>query len=237
MRVAAAMLGLVPWWGAPAAAPGGSAGEVLDRVIQTYAGCRTYQDSGVVTTVFVEKRGPRTTKRPFRTALVRPDRFRFEFRERALSEEERRYIVWRSGDEVWKWWDIKPGAVKQPSLSMGLAGATGVSGGSAQLIPALLLPEEVRGARLRNLEALTLLPEADLGGVRCLRLQGQQGPDPVTIWVDAATYLIRRVDTGHAFGDFRTETTTTYEPTLDGEVAEAALAFGVPLKAEGPAER
>src|SRR5262245_30622258 len=66
--------------------------DVLDRMAKAYAGCKSYRDSGVVKTVFIEATGNRTVEKPFTTAFVRPDRFRFEYKEEA-GGQERRYIV------------------------------------------------------------------------------------------------------------------------------------------------
>src|SRR5438477_379323 len=74
--------------------------DVLDRMAKTYAGCKSYHDSGVVKTVFVQANGNRTVEKPFTTAFVRPDRFRFEYKEKEGGGPERRYIVWRQGKEV-----------------------------------------------------------------------------------------------------------------------------------------
>src|SRR5262249_45207002 len=72
--------------------------DVLDRMAKAYAGCKSYRDTGVVKTVFVEATGNRTVEKPFRTAFVRPDRFRFEYTEKRGGREDR-YIVWRKGKE------------------------------------------------------------------------------------------------------------------------------------------
>src|SRR3954462_9452053 len=78
---------------------------LLDRMAEAYGGCKSYHDSGVVKTVFVQATGNRTVERPFTTAFVRPDRFRFEYKEKPDGAPERRYVVWRRGKEVQTWWD------------------------------------------------------------------------------------------------------------------------------------
>jgi outer membrane lipoprotein-sorting protein len=113
--------------------------DVLDRMAKAYAGCKSYRDSGVVKTVFIEATGNRDVEKPFTTAFVRPDRFRFEYKEEA-GGQERRYIVWRKGKEVQTWWDVKPGVEKPESLNLALAGATGVSGSSEPVREVLLSP-------------------------------------------------------------------------------------------------
>jgi hypothetical protein len=212
------------------------AGKILDRVAQAYAGCRTYRDTGVVRTVFIKGEQRRTTERRFRTAFVRPDRFRFEFSERTCCEDQGRYIISMNGPEILTWWEIKPGVEKPPSLVEALGAAAGVSAGSSRSIPGLLLPDELRGGRLTAMKDTALLPDADLDGVRCLRVEGGWGKDRLILWIDSDTYLVRRIDLGHTFDDFRTETTTLYEPTIDQEIGEDALAFGAPLAKAAPSK-
>ncbi|MGH7731561.1 MAG: hypothetical protein ACRENJ_09980 [Candidatus Eiseniibacteriota bacterium] len=44
---------------------------------KAYGECTSYYDSGVVRLVFVTADGNFTEEKPFTTAFVRPDRFRF----------------------------------------------------------------------------------------------------------------------------------------------------------------
>src|SRR5262245_59269314 len=86
-----------------------SAHELLDRMALSYANCQTYRDTGVVKTIFFQANGKRTINKPFSTAFIRPNRFRFEYRERRGDEDENRYLIWSNGLQVQTWWDAKPG--------------------------------------------------------------------------------------------------------------------------------
>jgi hypothetical protein len=234
-----------------------TAGEILERMATTYAKCKTYQDSGCVTTIFIQGDGQRTDKKPFSTTYVRPARFRFEFKSSFDGDTWHRYIVWADGGDARTWWDIRPGVSQQPSLSLGLAGATGVSGGSAHTVPALLMPDSIGGRRLTDLTQLKRLEDAKFDGVDCFRIQGrlliEVGPaererrrqevmkvtgrdlgtpvrGPATLWIDRSTFLLRRIDEQTQFDDFRTESTTTYEPLLDVAIADSQLRFDPPDK-------
>ena len=116
-----------------------TAKQVLDRMSKTYAGCKTYGDSGVVKTLFVQDTGTRTVEIPFKTAFVRPGQFRFEYK-----NGTDRHIIWSKGKDVQTWWDLQPGIQKPESLQLAVAGATGVSSGSAARIPAMLMPDSSR---------------------------------------------------------------------------------------------
>jgi len=204
-----------------------TAKQILDRTVKTYADCKSYRDSGLVKTVFVRNSGNQTVERPFTTAFVRPDRFRFEYTDKQ-GGRDLRHLVWRKGDEVQRWWDVKPGVEKPVSLGLALAGATGVSGGSAQTVPALLLPKEVGGRRLTDLTGAKRLEDAKLDKVDCIRIEGKYADKPTTLWIDSKTFLVRRIDAQNIFKDFRTEVTTTYDPAIDEEIPDQKLVFDPP---------
>jgi outer membrane lipoprotein-sorting protein len=201
--------------------------DVLDRMAKVYAGCKSYRDSGVVKTVFIQDANNHTVEKPFTTAFVRPDRFRFEYKEKQ-DGQERRYLVWRKGKEVQTWWDIKPGIEKPESLDLALAGATGVSGVSAHTVPALLLPNEVGGRRLTDMTGAKRIEDAKLDKVDCFRIEGKYADSPMTLWIDKKTFLVRRIDSQQKFGNFRTEATTTYDPVTDDEIPDKKLEFDPP---------
>jgi hypothetical protein len=235
-----------------------SAAEILKRMGAIYGSCKTYQDSGEVTTAFNGSGPGFSNTKPFSTAFVRPARLRFEFRSAFLPYDNhwRRYLVWADGAKTRTWWDDKPGIVESPSLELALAGATGVSGGSAQTVPAMLMPGRVWGRPLTDLVDLQRMEDALLGKAVCFRIQGalrgvndpelqermrqqilkSSGRDPGittqeprTLWIDRSLFVLRRIDAAsQSSAGLRTQTLTTYEPSLDEVVAESQLRFDVP---------
>jgi outer membrane lipoprotein-sorting protein len=201
---------------------------IIAQMKKTYANSQTYQDTGVVTTTFIQSSGNWIDEKPFSTAFVRADRFRYEYKE-TQSSNEYRYIIWRNGPEVLSWWDVTPGINTEDSLDMAIAGATGVSGGSAHTISALLLSDEISGRQLTDITESQRIDNAAIDGVNCYRIQGKFAGDPMTIWIEAATFLVRRIETQHTFSNFSTETVTTYSPILNGAITDAILAFNPPL--------
>ena len=213
----------------PEAVPG--AKEILKRVATTYAFCRSYQDSGVVETTFIQPDRNWRERKPFSTAFVRPNRFRFEFRSKiGNGGGEDRYLVWREGSSVRTWWDLKPGVETPMSLDLALAGATGVSDKSAHTVPALLLPEEIGGRRITDLLEPARIEDGLVGATACYRVVGNLMTQATTLWIDKASFLIRQIDAKMDFGNFRTKETTTYEPAIDVAVAESLLKFDPPGK-------
>ena len=235
-----------------------SAAEILERMIGTYANCKTYQDSGEVTTAFSGSGPSFSNTKPFSTAFVRPARFRFEFKSAFLPYDNhwQRYLVWADGAKTRTWWDVTPGIVESPSLESALAGATGVSGGSAQRVPAMLMPGRVWGRPLRDLLDLQRVEDAPLGNAVCFRIHGTPGGDnnpkleersrqqilkisgldpgittqkPRTLWIDRSLFVLRRVDAAsESTTGLHTQTSTTYEPSLDEAVTESHLKFDAP---------
>jgi RNA polymerase sigma factor (sigma-70 family) len=203
-----------------------SAQQIVDRMAKAYADCKTYRDSGLVKTLFVEIGGNRTVEKPFTTAFVRPDRFRFEYKEN-VGGQETRFIIWSSAKEVQTWWDIQPGIEKGKSLDLALGGAAGVSGLASLNIPQLLLPDKLGRSRLALKEAKRA-DDGKLDKVECFRVEGKFGGNPITVWIDKKSYLVRRIDEQATFDTFRTEQTTTYDPTIGEKITDKMLAFDPP---------
>src|SRR5262249_7492015 len=128
--------------------------------------------------------------------------------------------------------------------------------GSAHTVPALLLPGRLEGLRLSDLADLALLQDGQIEGAACYRLQGRlnlppldpaeeeqvradlarltgRAPprveeSPLTVWLDRATLLVRRIEQSARFEAFQTEDVTDYQPEADGAIGDDELAFGAP---------
>ncbi len=201
---------------------------ILERIAKAYAECYTYQDTGTVRTVFISEKRRWTEETKFDTAFARPTMFRFEFRKRAGAYEEDVYIVHRDENGTSVYWDLSDAMRSPESLASALAGATGVSGGSAHTVPVLLLPNEVSGRRVTNISEPKRITDSECMGGDCFRITGNYGNSPMTLWVDKETYLLRIIKKQTGFDDFRTETMTTYEPIINSEIDDNALTFNAP---------
>ena len=218
-----------------------TADQLLDRMSKAYATCKSYRDSGTVKNVYIRADGEQTVEKPFTTAFVRPDRFRFEYRDQKTNNRQYRYIIWSDGKVVQTWWDVRPGIEKPDSLAMALESATGVSSGAARRMPGLLISDPLgAGWEIKRLRDLKRLDDAKLDTVDCFRVQGETGTrtqtpvtftrGPVTLWIEKSTFLVRRIDEQGKFDTFRTEQTTTYDPVFDGEITDKMLEFDPPKK-------
>jgi len=205
-----------------------TAEQVLERMAKAYANCKTYRDSGNVKTVFFSAGGKRTVNKPFETAFVRPNVFRFEYRDRRGDEENNRYLIWSDGKAIRSWWDVRPGIEKPESIGRALAAATGVSGGSARRVPSLLMRDDFPGAAAARVTDLKRIEDATQFNVDCFRVEGKYAGSIETLWLDKETFLLRRIDSPKESPTFRTEVTTTYDPVVDGEITDQMLIFDPP---------
>jgi len=246
MGLAALLLALA---GTATAQPAPGAGDnasltpemILLKMKRTYAACRSYRDTGEVRTSSTTDGGHFGSELPFATAFVRPDRFRFEFTDQGLGERRAKYIVWVSGDEVRSWWDAQPGVRQPGSLGEALQVAAGVSGSSSVRVPEMLLP--AIGGESAVLLGAERIEDGDDRGVECFRIRGKSRPTPytltmgkrqvtvkdesVTLWIDRASFLLRKVEQNRTFQSYREEATTLYSPALNVDVQPGDLAFGV----------
>jgi hypothetical protein len=213
-----------PWGGAMAAQ------RVLLTMARAYGTCLSYRDTGLVRTTYLKPNGKRTVLKPFSTAFVRPDRFRFEYREPRAQGKQSRCIVWRQRKKVRTWEDARPGAQGPGSLATALAAAARGSGGSAHTVPAMLMRIEVGGGRPVELERMRRIEDRMLGKVDCYLVQGRYDDAPATFWVEKRTGLLWRIDSQHDFGTFRTQETTTYKPSFNAAIPPTLLAFNAPTR-------
>jgi outer membrane lipoprotein-sorting protein len=244
--VAATLVLAAPAFAGDPPAPAGSAEatpvQILLKMERTYRSCRSYRDSGVVVSTILTDGGRAGSERPFGTAFVRPGRFRFHFTDPGLGERSSTYIVWSDGAQVRSWWDAKPGVRNPGSLYDALTVATGISGGSSTRVPGMLLADEFGGAPL--LVAPERMADAADRGVDCFLIRGKSRQTPytlqmgaqtltvqdetITLWIDKATYLLRKVEEDRTYDTYHEKTVTTYSPEMNVEVPASELAFDAP---------
>jgi len=186
---------------------------------EAYKSCTSYRDSGVSMLKVID--GP-IVRKPFKTAFVRPARFRFECSQwTPLSKLV--FVVWTNGT-VFKSYSPAEGWKSHDNLHLPLAAATGVSGGTAAIVPELLLPADVSGFPLTEMMTnVERLADADVGTARCYCLRGRLADFTITIWIDQQTNLLLRMERlMQSDGDEATEI-TTYEPEIDIQIGDADL--------------
>ena len=74
-----------------------------------------------------------------------------------------------------------------------------------------------------------LAEDGESDKVDCFRVEGKLGSNPITLWIDKKSYLLRRIDEQAQFDNFRTEQTTTYDPIINEQITDKMLKFDPPV--------
>lgn len=169
---------------------------LVRRILRANAEVRAYADRGEVRELFDARRVAVT----FATSFRRPRSFRFDFESphpyRPLRDCSSRASIGYDKNGPYFWsshYDSAPTIEDEESLLMAVAGATGISRGSAHTIATLLIPETGPGI-LERLRSVRTLPSTTIQGTYCLGLVGRHpAGGQVLIYVGARDLLVRKV--------------------------------------------
>ncbi len=202
------------------------ANAILRRMFGVYAACASYRDNGTSVNRYTE----RQSETIFKTAFRRPMDFRFEY---TKDRPGVRMIVHRD-EEGARYWFYADEEIKNASLKMAIASATGVSGLTAFTVPHMLLPDEIDGRGFLSYENWTTGEDSEEAGRPCYRIERHYGEgDSETLWIDKMSLLLVRHDQARTvrrsmIEAFKTERSTLYVPEIDVEISEAELRFDAP---------
>jgi hypothetical protein len=215
--------------------------EVLSKVGEVYRNLTAYRDEGTAVTKFERTVAAHATERHFTTAYLSPGQFRFEFTEARVAQGSSQYVVWKNGEEVKSWWTLRPEVKRHENLDSAIAGATGVSGGTAYTIPSILIKEAAwKGGTWISSAGSYRIDDGVERGVTCFRIQrltstqavkhgGMETPatkGKETYWISKDAFLLLRIDSETDFGSFLARGTVQYFPTINSPLPATALEFG-----------
>ena len=173
-----------------------TARECLAAIELNYRALQSYQDIGAVRPIGA----PQRISCWFETQFVRPQQFRFQFISphpyRPLHHIQTKYIV--GGDDSTAYFyrkdhEAKPIVEIEENLEMAVAGATGISLGSAHTIGNLLL-DCVEGFSLAMLKRPRFRKSRILNGIYCHRISGQHPRGGcIVIWFGAHDLIVRKL--------------------------------------------
>ena len=175
------------------------AAQLLGRLFAAYGSFSSYEDDGIVS--MGDRNNPLRPDTTFRTLFRRPSLFRFEFASphpyEPLAHIVTTSICGHDGVSPYMWQkhhDSPPSLEICESLDLAVAGATGISSGSAYTIAQLLMPQ-AEGS-LAALEELSLGESESVEGVTCSVVRGKlsRADAETDLFVDLATSTLRRVD-------------------------------------------
>jgi hypothetical protein len=221
-----------------------SAEDVLTRSLAAYAALQSYADSGGV----VGEGAGREDRFAFRTYFTRDPRnllLNFRFLGNLYLTGNRwvpgdhRIVIWMEEGEMQSW-DSKAEAHQTYPSGGGrqvkaLTGAAYNTVGVSTLIPSLLYSKADIVSAVRATEEPVEAGTETIGGRKCYKVMGVEryrypsgqvtGVRPITLWIDAETYLLRKIfqDTpkGYARGSMLRRTTTFHpqaNPRLDSKL-------------------
>lgn len=213
-----------------------TAAEVVAKMKAAYAGLKSYSDSGSVLTEDKPIGSTMITeKHSFTTRFAAPKKFRFDFRKQGGE----RFVVWSPGETFNSWWSAT-GVAEAYAQGQGVnafAMAELPTVGSALMIPALLFQAAQLEGPLVGLEGVKLAGSEQVGGRATYKLTatvklnhwgGQSRP--TTVWVDAETFMVRKVveDTPTGMGGATSRMTTTIDPKPNAATTAADFTFKPP---------
>lgn len=196
--------------------------EILQHLARRYRQCSSYEDAGSVATTYSGPGVRFVRLRRFTTAFVRPDRFRFEFQDVEGPGPQSRYVIWMASGRTHLWSEPPGRQQEEDSLGLAIAAATGVSGGAAHTVSALLLPEVIDGWRVSEL----LEPRFDPSAIPvpgCLCIMGEGWAGRVRAHIDSTSFALRRLETVNRAASGSATTVADYEPKFDAPVLPNAL--------------
>ncbi len=162
---------------------------IFDHMLNKYKNCKSYKDEGqVITTYSTESKQHPPQQITFKTFFVRPSYFRFYWQD-GYSDGN---TVWCDGKKchtyfLGKW-------EEQEHMSAAIAGATGVSSGSAHTIPRLLMPDQVAGRSLAEFTSIELVKEVLSKDAELIHLKGTWKTQKQDIWLDRIKMYIARLE-------------------------------------------
>ena len=143
------------------------------------------------------------------------------------NNKKQRFIIYRNGSDLKTYWDIKKDLTPE-SLDESVSMATGVSGGSAITVPAMLLPNDITWIRPIRFNKPERIDDEVLDNIDCFRIQDSIAGGNVILWIDKENFLLRKIYREKQFDDFLSQETTIYRPRLNGEVTNEMLEFNSP---------
>lgn len=167
---------------------------VLERMHDVYAKAETYQDTGVVETIMDLGNRKQTMTQTFSIVFRRASSIKIEWIDIMFGGQKSRFVLWSDGKLTQTFWEQLNQVQKSQSLMMGIAGATGVSGGAAHTIPSMLL-KDLHMSALSVLTDVKLLKEEVFEDVECYVIVGKHpaGFD-YTLWIGKSDYLLRKLE-------------------------------------------
>jgi hypothetical protein len=183
---------------------------LLQQVNEAYASCGSYKDAGTVVAKYFRKGRlvDQETVR-FSTEFARPAQLRFAFVIHNDAQKDAEGVIWTEGGLTKSRTTLEPSTIQCDSLGEGLYGVTGITHSSAQYVPKLLIPNEVRGRKVTELQSPALIGAKSIGKQKCWVVSGSYAPNqPLELWIGQTDHRIHRLIRTLTLSDKTTVVTT-----------------------------
>ena len=193
---------------------------IVKKMAERYAALSSYEDTGVVDTVSEGSFARRKTDLSFKTYFTRPNRLRFEWLDYFPLSTAERNVIWSDGTKVFGFYSVEPERIEtKEDISLAVAGATGVSRGSAHTIPELLM-SEVGGFSVTELAKLSLKRQEAFEGEECYVVEGfHPNGEAWQLWISKNNFLLRKIRNPTANGQLTEQIHRDIK--VDGKVPDA----------------
>lgn len=195
------------------------AADIMFKMAETYANCRTYQDRGLVRHFENESSEDYRHRVAFKTSYASPDRFYFEWALPPLIQQEgeeplhRISALWNNAPQTaetaeaaanqhttvgpygsFRHFHSQTEALPCANLDQAISAAASLSKGASITIAAYILPSLRQKLRtLFRLRELNLIADDTLDGVTCHYLRGRNwSGTEEEFWIDRESYLLKR---------------------------------------------
>ncbi|MCC6527787.1 MAG: hypothetical protein IT373_34395 [Polyangiaceae bacterium] len=182
--------------------------EVLCYVEWKYSALEEYHDRGRSASLVQGEHLGLLDARHFETRFRRDGGFFF------TSSDGGDHVVTLRGDESSVAVHFQHGEEERLGLAQGAAEARGITFGTSEHIPGLLMPGSLRSSLL-YFDAVDGVDEEFLDGKKCVVISGQAGTRHKRLWIDRARWLVVRLEERYRrnANDIRV-TTTTFLPIV-----------------------
>ena len=200
--------------------------EALKRCKAAYAALKTYSGDTEVSKHMLNSKGQAVDRERSSAHVIfqQPDRLRVDGT--LLGSRPTGYFhILSNGNKTWKRWTKEPEWTRSESVEMAIASLTGVSGGAATKIPAILAQTWWGDPFPVNVEEIDqIVVRETIQGKPLYRVRAKSETSDVTFWIDPKTMLLARMRERVDIAKLLTETKDLLsDDTIPMDARDAAM--------------
>ncbi len=200
-----------------------TADDVLKKMFEVYRECRSYRDTGVMTSAIQGPLAAGEKIEKFTTFFARTARYRFT-KSWMNDDGEQEQLVWRDGPEFQIRWNTRPAMKPAQSLER----AIGFGQPQSEIIAAMLMPDVQHSLALDTV-GHKLAGDEDIDGHACWLIESlTTKQQPAKFWIDKHSFLLRQFKHSRKTGAIMDEKTITWQPQANVDIPDSALQLDPP---------